>query len=93
VAVVAAFVGSLLRTPRRRDLVWLSGGLVLGVVAQAVLGGIVVYTKLNPYVVQVHFVLSMVVLVDAVVLVHRSTRDYSSAESGRLVVPRPVVRW
>jgi cytochrome c oxidase assembly protein subunit 15 len=92
VAVVAAFVGSVLRTPRRRDLVWLSGGLVLGVVAQAVLGGIVVYTKLNPYVVQAHFVLSMVVLVGAVVLVHRSTRDYSSPGSGRLLVPRLVVR-
>ena len=91
VAVVAAFVGSVLRVPRRRDLVWLSGGLVLGVVAQAVLGGIVVYTKLNPYVVQWHFVLSMVVLVDAVVLVHRSTRDYSSG-AGRLVVPRLVLR-
>ena len=92
VAVAVAFLGSVFRTPRRRDLVWLSGGLVAGVVAQAVLGGIVVYTKLNPYVVQAHFVLSMVVLVDAVVLVHRSTRDYSSAGSGRLVVPRLVVR-
>ena len=92
VAVAVAFLGSVFRAPRRRDLVWLSGGLVAGVVAQAVLGGIVVYTKLNPYVVQAHFVLSMVVLVDAVVLVHRSTRDYSSAGSGRLVVPRLVVR-
>jgi cytochrome c oxidase assembly protein subunit 15 len=92
VAVVAAFLGSVLRTPRRRDLVWLSGGLVAGVLAQAVLGGIVVYTKLNPYVVQCHFVLSMVVLVDAVVLVHRSTRDYSPGSgTGRLVVPRLVV--
>lgn len=92
VAVVAALLGSVFRMPRRRDLVWLSGGLVAGVVAQAVLGGIVVYTKLNPYVVQVHFVASMLLLVDAVVLVHRSTRDYSSPESGRLVVPRLVVR-
>lgn len=91
VAVVAAFLGSVFRAPRRRDLVWLSGGLVAGVLAQAVLGGIVVYTKLNPYVVQVHFVASMLLLVDAVVLVHRSTRDYSVG-SGRLVVPRLAVR-
>ena len=41
-----SFVGALLRRPHRRDLVWLSLGLVLGVVAQAVLGGIVVYTCL-----------------------------------------------
>jgi len=92
VAVAVAFLGSIFRVPRRRDLVWLSGGLVAGVLAQAVLGGIVVYTKLNPYVVQVHFVASMLLLVDAVVLVHRSTLDYS-AGSGRLLVPRPLIRF
>ena len=37
------------------------------------LGGIVVYTKLNPYLVMVHFFATMVLLADAVVLVHRST--------------------
>ena len=73
IAVAVAFVGSVFRSPRRRDLVWLSGGLVVGVLAQAVLGGIVVYTKLNPYVVMVHFFATMLLLVDAVVLVHRST--------------------
>jgi cytochrome c oxidase assembly protein subunit 15 len=91
VAVAAAFLGTVFRAPRRRDLIWLSGGLVAGVLAQAVLGGIVVYTKLNPYVVQVHFVASMLLLVDAVVLVHRSTRDYSPG-SARPLVPRPVIR-
>ena len=91
VAVVAAFLGSVFRTPRRRDLIWLSGGLVAGVVAQAVLGGIVVYTKLNPYVVMVHFFATMLLLVDAVVLVHRSTRDYTPG-SAHLLVPRPLIR-
>ncbi len=91
VAVAAAFLGSIFRSPRRRDLVWLSGGLVGGVLAQAVLGGIVVYTKLNPYVVMVHFLATMLLLVDAVVLVHRSTRDYG-AGSARLLVPRPLIR-
>ena len=76
VAVIAAFLGSVFRAPRRRDLMWLSGGLVAGVLAQAVLGGIVVYTKLNPYLVMVHFFATMLLLVDAVVLVHRSTREY-----------------
>jgi len=91
VAVAAAFLGSVFRSPRRRDLVWLSGGLVAGVLAQAVLGGIVVYTKLNPYVVMVHFFATMLLLVDAVVLVHRSTRDYTPG-SARLLVPRPLIR-
>ena len=91
VAVAAAFLGAIFRSPRRRDLVWLSGGLVAGVLAQAVLGGIVVYTKLNPYVVMVHFVATMLLLVDAVVLVHRSTRDYTPG-SAHLLVPRPLIR-
>ena len=91
VAVAAAFLGSVFRSPRRRDLMWLSGGLVAGVLAQAVLGGIVVYTKLNPYLVMVHFFATMLLLVDAVVLVHRSTRDYTPG-SGHLLVPRPLIR-
>ena len=91
VAVAAAFLGAVFRSPRRRDLVWLSGGLVAGVLAQAVLGGIVVYTKLNPYVVMVHFFATMLLLVDAVVLVHRSTRDYAPG-SAHLLVPRPLIR-
>jgi len=91
VAVAAAFLGSVFRSPRRRDLVWLSGGLVVGVLAQAVLGGIVVYTKLNPYVVMVHFFATMLLLVDAIVLVHRSTRDYSPG-SAHLLVPRLLIR-
>jgi cytochrome c oxidase assembly protein subunit 15 len=91
IAVAASFLGTVLRSPRRRDLVWLSGGLVAGVLAQAVLGGIVVYTKLNPYLVMVHFYATMLLLVDAVVLVHRSTREYGPG-SGRLLIPRPLIR-
>ena len=91
VAVLASLLGSIFRSPRRSDLIWLSGGLVAGVVAQAVLGGIVVYTKLNPYLVMVHLFASMLLLVDAVVLVHRSTRDYGPG-SAHLLVPRPLIR-
>ncbi|MGO9854420.1 MAG: COX15/CtaA family protein [Acidimicrobiales bacterium] len=91
IAVAAAFLGSIFRSPRRRDLVWLSGALVAGVLAQAVLGGIVVYTKLNPYLVMVHFYATMLLLVDAVVLVHRSSREYTPG-SARLLVPRPLIR-
>jgi cytochrome c oxidase assembly protein subunit 15 len=91
IAVAAAFLGSVWRRPRRRDLMYLSGGLVVGVIAQAVLGGIVVYTKLNPYLVMVHFVATMALVADAIVLVHRSTRDYAPG-SARLLVPRPLLR-
>jgi cytochrome c oxidase assembly protein subunit 15 len=72
IGVIAAVLGSLLRTPRRRDLTWLSLGLVGGVIGQIVLGGITVLTDLNPFAVMGHFILSMLLLADAVVLVHRA---------------------
>ena len=71
-AVIAAVLGSLVRTPRRRDLTWLSLGLVAGVLGQAVLGGLVVLSHLNPWLVQGHFVLSMVLVANALVLTHRA---------------------
>jgi cytochrome c oxidase assembly protein subunit 15 len=74
IGVIAAVLGSLLRDPRRRDLTWLSLGLVGGVIAQIVLGGVTVLTDLNPFAVMGHFVLSMLLLADALVLVHRAGR-------------------
>jgi heme a synthase len=91
IAVAASFLGTVFRKPYRRDLVYLSAGLIVGVLAQAVLGGIVVYTKLNPYLVMVHFFATMLLLVDAVVLVHRSNLDYRPG-SARLLIPQPLLR-
>jgi heme a synthase len=54
----------------RKDLVWLSAVLPLGVVAQAVVGGIVVLTKLNPALVAVHFLLSTAIILTAAVVLH-----------------------
>ena len=59
---------------RRPDLVWLAAVQPAGVVAQAVLGGIVVLTKLNPALVSLHFLASIAILAAAVALhvtVHR----------------------
>jgi len=67
-AVIVAVLGSLVRRPRRRDLVWLSLGLVGGVVGQIVLGGLTVLFELRPPFVMAHFILSMVILANAVVL-------------------------
>ena len=74
VAVVLAVLGSIKRAPRRRDLTLLSFGLVAGVVAQIVLGGVVVLFDLNPVLVQGHFVVSMILVANAVVLHHRAGR-------------------
>lgn len=91
VVVGVTFLAAWRRRPFRRDLTWLSAGLIGGVLAQAVLGGIVVYSKLNPYLVQVHFAASMLLVADAVVLLHRCSRQYGPG-SGRLVVPQPIRR-
>ncbi|MGI9023073.1 MAG: COX15/CtaA family protein [Acidimicrobiales bacterium] len=72
VAVMLAVLGSLVRRPRRRDLTLLALGLVAGVIAQIVLGGFTVLFDLWPPLVMSHFVLSMVILADAVVLHHRA---------------------
>lgn len=71
-SVALAVLGSLWRMPRRRDLTWLSLGLVAGVLGQVVLGGIVVLTDLHPAANQGHFLLSMVLVANALVLVRRA---------------------
>jgi cytochrome c oxidase assembly protein subunit 15 len=53
---------------RRRDLVWLGAAQPLGVVLQAVIGGILVLAKLNPALVSVHFLVSASVVAAAVAL-------------------------
>ena len=72
IAVGLAVVGSFLRQPRRRDLTWLSLGLVAGFVAQAILGGLVVLYKLQPQFVMAHFLVSLVLLANAIVLHRRA---------------------
>ena len=72
VGVIAAVLGALRRKPYRRDLVWWALGLVAGVVGQIVLGGITVLVDLHPAAVAGHFVLSMLLVADAVVLLRRS---------------------
>lgn len=71
-AVIIAVLGSLFRTPRRRDLTWLSLGLVAGVIGQIVLGGITVKVGLAPAFVTGHFLLSILLVWDAFVLHHRA---------------------
>ena len=86
-AVVLVALGAWLRQPRRRDLLLLSSALVAGIPAQGIVGAIVVWTDLNPVAVQLHFVLSMVLVAIAVVLVIRSCEP-DDAERVTVVVPR-----
>ncbi len=71
-AVIAAVLGSLFVTPRRKSLIWLSSGLVVGVVAQVILGAVVVLTGLNPWSNMAHFLLSLGLVTTAVFLVEKA---------------------
>ena len=84
-AVIIAVLGALVRVPRRRDLTWLSLGLVAGVIGQIVLGGLTVLFHLAPPLVMGHFLLSMVLLLNAVVLHHRAGEPDDGGP------PQPVV--
>jgi cytochrome c oxidase assembly protein subunit 15 len=75
VAVIAAVLMALRLEPRRRDLMLLAWGLVAGVIGQIVLGGITVLFDLNPALVASHFLLSIALVTDAVVLFHRAGHE------------------
>ena len=83
IGVILAVLGSLIRSPRRRDLTWWSLGLVAGVIGQIVLGGLTVLFELRPPFVMGHFMLSMVLVANAVVL---------HVRAGQLDEDRTVVR-
>ncbi|MHB1988808.1 MAG: COX15/CtaA family protein [Acidimicrobiales bacterium] len=92
VSVVACGM-ALLRSPRRRDISWPAVGLLGGLIAQIVLGGLVVLFKLNPYLVAVHFLLTLAVLADAIVLYHRAAlADGAAASTPQQLVTRDL-RW
>jgi cytochrome c oxidase assembly protein subunit 15 len=86
-AVLAVFVAAYRELPARpavRRWAWVT---LLGVPAQALLGGITVLTHLNPLVVAGHFMLSMLLIAAATVLWWR-TREAEAVS----IAPPPIVR-
>jgi cytochrome c oxidase assembly protein subunit 15 len=81
--VVAGLVAVWRSRPVRPGLRLLAALVLLGIPAQAVLGGITVLTGLNPWTVMAHFLLSMVIISLAVVL-HQRSREGD-------LPPRPLV--
>jgi cytochrome c oxidase assembly protein subunit 15 len=71
----------------RKDLVRLSAILPLGVVAQAVVGGIVVLTKLNPALVAAHFLLSTAIILTSAVVLHSRAAALDDAAAGGPAAP------
>ncbi|MFY9913703.1 MAG: COX15/CtaA family protein [Nocardioidaceae bacterium] len=86
---IATWVAAMRYRPRRRSLRRLATVLVLGVPAQAVLGGFTVLTDLNPYVVSLHLLLSLGMIAAAVVLVRRVDEDDRPSQP---TMPVPAVR-
>jgi cytochrome c oxidase assembly protein subunit 15 len=74
-SVGAAVLAARWRRPYRSDLQRWGWGLVVGVLAQIVLGGVTVLVDLHPVFVIAHFLLSMVLLANAVVLLDRAGHE------------------
>jgi cytochrome c oxidase assembly protein subunit 15 len=72
---------------RRRELVWLAAAQPGAIVAQAVLGGLVVITKLNPTLVSIHFLFSSALVAATVALYIRCQEGTGRP---RALVARPV---
>lgn len=84
VASILAVLGAVFRRPLRRDLLWLSLGLVVGLIAEIVMGGVVVLVHLAPAWVAAHFMVSFAVLADALILRHRAQMEDETVTGGRL---------
>jgi cytochrome c oxidase assembly protein subunit 15 len=69
----------------RKDLFLLALGLLASIPAQAVIGGVTVLTNLNPWVVGLHFLVSMALVVFSTLLVNRAF-----GRTGRFLASRPA---
>lgn len=76
--VIAAVLLAHRLKPGRRDLVALAWGLVAGVLAQVVIGGMVVLTGLNPFANMAHFLVSMLLVGCGFALHRRAGSDETS---------------
>ncbi|MDT5034174.1 MAG: heme a synthase [Actinoplanes sp.] len=76
---LACFIAALLERPRRRPLIWLALAGGLGIPGQGVVGGISVLTGLNPWVVGLHFLLSMALIALSWALWRRSAESDAPA--------------
>ncbi|WP_084472121.1 COX15/CtaA family protein [Haloglycomyces albus] len=83
---VGTWIAVLEQRPRRRPLILLSVAVACGIPAQAVIGGITVWTELNPWVVSLHFVVSMALVATATML-------HIKAGRSRETLPPDRYRW
>jgi heme a synthase len=84
---VAGLLAALALRPRRASLVWLAAGVLVGIAAQGLLGGVTVLTDLNPWVVGAHFLVSIGIIAVAYTFWQRVDESDGPA---RPTVPRPL---
>ncbi|MCO8276328.1 COX15/CtaA family protein [Actinoplanes sp. TRM 88003] len=87
IIAVACVIAALLEKPRRRARVILSIAVLFYIPLQAVVGGITVLTDLNPWVVGIHFLISIVIIAFAYALWRRADEGDGPAVP---LVPRPI---
>ncbi len=84
---LACLIAAVLEKPRRRSLILLALAAGLGVPGQGVIGGITVLTDLNPWVVGLHFLLSMALIATTYALWKRTAEGDRPRRS---LVPAPL---
>ena len=90
VAVIVCVLFAFKLQPKRRDLIGMSIMLVIGVLAQVIIGAVVVLTGLNPFSNIAHFLVSVFLMSVAYMLVQHAKISRTTAE----VVPRgePLIK-
>ncbi|GDX34001.1 hypothetical protein LBMAG16_08320 [Actinomycetes bacterium] len=83
-SVILAVMLSLRLRPKRRDLIGMSFGLVVGVLTQVILGGLVVLTGLNPFFNIAHFLVSIFLITNAYLLLQHA----KIVRTSEIVLPR-----
>lgn len=73
--VIISALAAFFRKPFRKDIVWLAMGLVGGLIAEIILGGLTVLAKLAPPYVMAHFILAILIVWNAIVLYAHSATD------------------
>ncbi|MBK9157218.1 MAG: COX15/CtaA family protein [Propionibacteriaceae bacterium] len=86
---IGTFLAARARRPARPRLVWESLAVGLGIIAQAVIGGVSVWMQLNPWVVGLHMIVSAALILICVAMVHEA---YELAPVGVTPRVRAVVR-
>lgn len=85
IVALLAFIAVLRLRPQRPDLVKLIVAIGVGIILQAVIGGVTVWLHLHPSIVGLHFLVSAALVAVATVFV---ARTYTDGGPRRLAVPR-----